>query len=186
MLNSKEVSTLLLEKVTNGFVFLGLSNSFCHWSFLYTLRIIFPEDLEETLFKLHVNSFNFNLQNSAGCKSLTVKPFGIMSLIITFSRSYLIDEFLYLYLISASWFLSDNFSLMRSFTISVGGRRSPKDTGLKEIQKFAKSGNITTDNTIKIVGGLKTIADVKDILNAGADCVGTSNYHDIFQELKNN
>ena len=41
---------------------------------------------------------------------------------------------------------------MRSFTISFGGRRSPKDTGLKEIQKLAKSGNITTDNTIKIVG----------------------------------
>ena len=40
---------------------------------------------------------------------------------------------------------------MRSFTISFGGRRSPKDTGLKEIQKLAKSGNITTDNTIKIV-----------------------------------
>ena len=41
---------------------------------------------------------------------------------------------------------------MRSFNISVGGRRSPKDTGLKEIQKLAKSGNITTDKTIKIVG----------------------------------
>ena len=48
--------------------------------------------------------------------------------------------------------LSDNFPLMRSFTISFGGRRSPKDIGLKEIQKLAKSGNITTDNTIKIVG----------------------------------
>ena len=48
--------------------------------------------------------------------------------------------------------MSDKFPLMRSFTISFGGRRSPKDTGLKEIQKLAKSGNITTDNTIKIVG----------------------------------
>tara|TARA_B100000963_G_scaffold10969_1_gene8494 strand:+ start:89 stop:751 length:663 start_codon:yes stop_codon:yes gene_type:complete len=38
---------------------------------------------------------------------------------------------------------------------------------------------------IKIVGGIKTIADVKDTLEAGADCVGTSYYHDIFQELKN-
>ena len=41
---------------------------------------------------------------------------------------------------------------MRSFTMSFGGRKSPKDTGLKEIQKLAKSGNITTENTIKIVG----------------------------------
>ena len=41
------------------------------------------------------------------------------------------------------------------------------------------------NNFIKIVGGIKTIAEVKDSLEAGADCVGTSYYHDIFQELKN-
>ena len=41
------------------------------------------------------------------------------------------------------------------------------------------------NNFIKIVGGIKTIANVKDTLEAGADCVGTSYYHDIFQELKN-
>ena len=40
-------------------------------------------------------------------------------------------------------------------------------------------------NFIKIVGGIKTISDVKDTLEAGADCIGTSYYHDIFQELKN-
>ena len=41
------------------------------------------------------------------------------------------------------------------------------------------------NNVIKIVGGIKTIADVKDILEAGADCIGTSYFHNIFQELKN-
>lgn len=41
------------------------------------------------------------------------------------------------------------------------------------------------NNFIKIVGGIKTIAEVKDTLEAGADCIGTSYYHDIFQELKN-
>jgi len=41
------------------------------------------------------------------------------------------------------------------------------------------------NNFIKIVGGIKKIANVKDTLGAGADCVGTSYYHDIFQELKN-
>ncbi len=41
------------------------------------------------------------------------------------------------------------------------------------------------NNFIKIVGGIKTIANVKDTLEAGADCIGTSYYHDIFQELKN-
>ena len=34
--------------------------------------------------------------------------------------------------------------MTRSFSISFGGRKSPKDTGLKEIQKLASSGNITT------------------------------------------
>ena len=41
------------------------------------------------------------------------------------------------------------------------------------------------NNFIKIVGGIKTIANVKETLDAGADCIGTSYYHDIFQELKN-
>ena len=41
------------------------------------------------------------------------------------------------------------------------------------------------NNFIKIVGGIKTIANVKATLEAGADCVGTSYYHDIFQELNN-
>ena len=38
---------------------------------------------------------------------------------------------------------------------------------------------------VKIVGGIKTIAEVKDTLDAGADCIGTSHFHDIFQELNN-
>jgi len=41
------------------------------------------------------------------------------------------------------------------------------------------------NNFIKIVGGIKTVADVIDTLEAGADCIGTSYYHNIFQELKN-
>ena len=41
------------------------------------------------------------------------------------------------------------------------------------------------NNFIKIVGGIKSISEVKDALEAGADCIGTSYYHDIFQELKN-
>jgi len=41
------------------------------------------------------------------------------------------------------------------------------------------------NNFIKIVGGIKTISEVKVTLEAGADCIGTSYFHDIFQELKN-
>ena len=51
---------------------------------------------------------------------------------------------------------------------------------IKEIMSLLGKSNF-----IKIVGGIKTLADVKDTLEAGADCIGTSYYHDIFQELKN-
>ena len=55
--------------------------------------------------------------------------------------------------------------------------------GIKEIKNIAKI--LGKNNFIKIVGGIKTISDVKETLDAGADCIGTSYYHDIFQELKN-
>ena len=53
----------------------------------------------------------------------------------------------------------------------------------KEIKEI--SNLLGKNNFIKIVGGIKTIEDVKETLDAGADCVGTSYYHDIFLELKN-
>jgi len=55
--------------------------------------------------------------------------------------------------------------LTRSFSISFGGRKSPKDTGLKEIQKLARSGNITTDNTINIVGSKSIRASLFSFFN---------------------
>ena len=55
--------------------------------------------------------------------------------------------------------------------------------GVNEIKKITHL--LGNNNFIKIVGGIKTIADVKDTLDAGADCIGTSYYHDIFQEFKN-
>ena len=58
-----------------------------------------------------------------------------------------------------------------------------KYLGVNEIKDIVNL--LGKNNFIKIVGGIKTIADVKDTLEAGADCVGTSYYHDIFQELKN-
>jgi len=54
--------------------------------------------------------------------------------------------------------------------------------GIKEIKNIAKI--LGKNNFIKIVGGIKTISDVKETLDAGADCIGTSYYHNIFQELK--
>lgn len=37
---------------------------------------------------------------------------------------------------------------------------------------------------VKIVGGIKKIEKVIEILDAGADCIGTSNFHDVFKDLK--
>ena len=54
--------------------------------------------------------------------------------------------------------------------------------GVNEIKEIKRL--LGNNNFIKIVGGIKKIAEVTDILNAGADCIGTSYYHDIFQELK--
>ena len=39
-------------------------------------------------------------------------------------------------------------------------------------------------NKIKVVGGIKKLTQVIDLLDAGINCVGTSNFCEIFQELK--
>ena len=37
---------------------------------------------------------------------------------------------------------------------------------------------------IKVVGGIKKLAQVIDLLDNGISCVGTSNFYEIFQEVK--
>ena len=54
-----------------------------------------------------------------------------------------------------------NLPLRFSFIISLGGLKSPRDIGLKEIQKLAKSGNITIDRTINIVGNKRKKASFR-------------------------
>ena len=39
-------------------------------------------------------------------------------------------------------------------------------------------------NKIKVVGGIKKLTQVIDLLDAGINCVGTSNFCEIFQEVK--
>jgi len=55
--------------------------------------------------------------------------------------------------------------------------------GVNEIKEIINL--LGKNNSIKVVGGIKTIAEVKDTLEAGADCIGTSYFNDIFQELRN-
>ena len=55
--------------------------------------------------------------------------------------------------------------------------------GVNEIKEIINL--LGKNNFIKIVGGIKTISEVKVTLEAGADCIGTSYFYEIFQELKN-
>ena len=48
-----------------------------------------------------------------------------------------------------------------------------------EIIKFL--GN---QNSIKVVGGIKKLSQVVDLFDSGIDCVGTSNFNEIFKEIK--
>tara|TARA_A100000164_G_scaffold314745_1_gene294086 strand:+ start:297 stop:956 length:660 start_codon:yes stop_codon:yes gene_type:complete len=48
-----------------------------------------------------------------------------------------------------------------------------------EIVKF-----IGTQNSIKVVGGIKSLSQVVDLFDAGIDCIGTSNFHEIFKEIR--
>ena len=41
-----------------------------------------------------------------------------------------------------------------------------------------------SQNHIKVVGGIKKLTQVIDLLDNGISCVGTSYYYDIFQEVK--
>ena len=40
------------------------------------------------------------------------------------------------------------------------------------------------DNSIKVVGGIKTLSQVLDLFDLGIDCIGTSNFNKIFEEIK--
>ena len=41
-----------------------------------------------------------------------------------------------------------------------------------------------SQNQIKVVGGIKKLTQVIDLLDSGISCVGTSYYYEIFQEVK--
>ena len=41
-----------------------------------------------------------------------------------------------------------------------------------------------SQNQIKVVGGIKKLTQVIDLFDSGINCVGTSHFCEIFQELK--
>jgi len=57
--------------------------------------------------------------------------------------------------------------------------------GNQEINKFEEILKITgSQNHIKVVGGIKKLTQVIDLFDNGISCVGTSNFCEIFQEVK--
>ena len=48
-----------------------------------------------------------------------------------------------------------------------------------EILKF-----LSSQNNIKIIGGIKKLSQVIDLLDSGIDCIGTSNFNEIFEEIR--
>ena len=63
------------------------------------------------------------------------------------------------------------------FGDGFGSPISSKDLSL--IKKLLKD-----KNSIKIVGGIKTLNHVVDLLDAGADCIGTSHIYEIFKTIR--
>ena len=43
---------------------------------------------------------------------------------------------------------------------------------------------IGSQNQIKVVGGIKKLAQVIDLFDNGISCIGTSNFYEIFQKLE--
>jgi len=43
---------------------------------------------------------------------------------------------------------------------------------------------VGNDNSIKVVGGIKTLSQVIDLFDLGIDCIGTSNFNEIFKEVR--
>ena len=145
---------LVLLYVALGFWDLGLSSSFQN-SFFFIVNIILPKTLGFIFPSLQTNLSFSILQSCLDWILVTVIPFGIKSLKATSFYSYFDELFLYLYWIVAKSFAVDNLLLTLSFKISLGGLKSPSEIGLKDIQKFAKSGIITIHKTKIIVGKIK-------------------------------
>ena len=68
---------------------------------------------------------------------------------------------------------------IKNFQFGDGFGPPIKSKDVAEILKM--TGN---KNQIKIVGGIKKLTQVIDLFDAGINCVGTSNFCEIFQELK--
>ena len=66
-----------------------------------------------------------------------------------------------------------------NFQIGDGFGPALSNTDIAEILKF-----IGKQNSIKVVGGVKKLFQVIDLFDLGIDCIGTSNFNEIFKEIR--
>ncbi len=66
-----------------------------------------------------------------------------------------------------------------NFQIGDGFGPDLSNTDIAEILKF-----IGKQNSIKVVGGIKKLSQVIDLFDLGIDCIGTSNFNEIFKEIR--
>ncbi len=66
-----------------------------------------------------------------------------------------------------------------NFQIGDGFGPALSDTDIAEILNF-----IGKQNSIKVVGGIKKLFQVIDLFDLGIDCIGTSNFNEIFKEIR--
>ena len=68
---------------------------------------------------------------------------------------------------------------IKSFQFGDGFGTPMSPIDILDISKLIKNKNF-----IKVVGGIKKLDQVIDLFNSGIDCVGTSNFYEIFNEIK--
>ena len=66
-----------------------------------------------------------------------------------------------------------------NFQIGDGFGPALSNFDIIEIIKF-----IGKQNSIKVVGGIKKLSQVIDLFDLGIDCIGTSNFNEIFKEIR--
>ncbi len=66
-----------------------------------------------------------------------------------------------------------------NFQIGDGFGPALSNFDIVEILKF-----IGKQNSIKVVGGIKKLSQVIDLFDLGIDCIGTSNFNEIFKEIR--
>ena len=68
-----------------------------------------------------------------------------------------------------------------NFQFGDGFGAKPSFIDIKEILKL-----INRNHLLKIVGGIKNLDQVNQLLDAGVNCVGSSNFYNIFKEINSN